>query len=325
MAKKILLICPYFGTLPSEYFQLILDSCSNNKTINWLLITDDRTQYEYPDNVKVVYQEWKEFQLFLKEKIKSKLNLSCIINNPYKLCDYKPLFGIIFEQYLRDYDYWGNTDLTDTIYGNLRDYLTPHVLTFDKINYLGHMTLYRNTDSVNYRVKLDLPNGSNIKEILTSDKDFAFDEVGEYGIQRIYENNDFSFIRLDEMVADVSPLRFAFQLSKFDKNFSQYYEKYRHRIFTYDNGNLMSWFLVNDEVKKQEFGYIHFQKRKMKNNNYSLNNNHYMITSSEFVNYNTPITASLIKEKSHNRLYLPFFILKWKALKIKIKKIINRS
>ena len=166
--KRILLICPYFGKLPKEYFQLILNSCSQNKTINWLLITNDETNYIYPSNVKVVYSSWDSFRSFVKKKIAKKLNIDCILDVPYKLCDYKPLYGVLFQDFLKNYDYWGNTDLTDVIYGDLRKFLTPEILSYDKINFLGHLTLYRNSDDVNKAFTMALPNGLDVKKIITS-------------------------------------------------------------------------------------------------------------------------------------------------------------
>lgn len=48
---KICLIIPYFGEF-KNYFQLFLNSCANNPTINWLIFTDSDQAYFYPDNVK---------------------------------------------------------------------------------------------------------------------------------------------------------------------------------------------------------------------------------------------------------------------------------
>ena len=56
--KSVILICPFFGMLPKEYFQIILNSCRNNDSINWLLITNDKTKYNFPRNVKVIYETW---------------------------------------------------------------------------------------------------------------------------------------------------------------------------------------------------------------------------------------------------------------------------
>lgn len=321
--KSIILICPFFGTLPKEYFQLILNSCENNPSIDWLLITDDRTNYKYPQNVKVVYNTWEEFSAYVREKVKIKLNLNCVLNKPYKLCDYRPAFGLIFDQYLKDYDYWGNTDFTDVLYGNLRYFLPKKVLTFDKINFLGHLTLYKNTDEVNNRCRLTLPNGNDIKKILSSSDNFAFDEAGENGIQQIYNKYNFSFIYVDNIEADISPMRYSFQLSKFDSSFHQYYEKPYSRIFSYNNGKLSSFYVKNKEVITEEYGGIHFQKRKMHSELGNKSTNKFLIVPYGFIKYNNNIDKELIVKYSPNKIYLPFFRLKWKALKVKSRKVLR--
>ena len=47
---KVVLITMYFGKLPN-YFSLFLKSCEKNKDFNWLIFTDDNTNYNYPKNV----------------------------------------------------------------------------------------------------------------------------------------------------------------------------------------------------------------------------------------------------------------------------------
>lgn len=80
---KYLLICPYFGKLPSN-FQLWLNSCSYNTEVNFLILTDDKALYEFPENVTVDYMEFAQLQNLIKEKFPFvKHNI-----RPYKLCDY---------------------------------------------------------------------------------------------------------------------------------------------------------------------------------------------------------------------------------------------
>ena len=64
MLKKALII-PYFGTF-NNYFELWLKSCEYNKDIDWLIFTDDKTDYTYPSNVHVYYTTF--------EKIKERIN-----------------------------------------------------------------------------------------------------------------------------------------------------------------------------------------------------------------------------------------------------------
>ncbi|MFQ9447715.1 MAG: DUF6625 family protein [Christensenellales bacterium] len=59
--KRIAFVVPYFGKLPKG-FQFWLHSCSMNPTIDWLFFTDDKTEYLYPENVKVTYCKFKDIQ-----------------------------------------------------------------------------------------------------------------------------------------------------------------------------------------------------------------------------------------------------------------------
>jgi hypothetical protein len=98
---KICFIIPYFGKLPNN-FDIFLNSCKYNKTINYLLVTDDKTYYEYPDNFRVEYMSFDH----LKNKIQNKYDFKINLSKPYKLCDFKPAYGDIFNEYLSEYDFW---------------------------------------------------------------------------------------------------------------------------------------------------------------------------------------------------------------------------
>lgn len=49
--NKICLITPYFGKF-NNYFELFLNSYRCNPTVNWLILSEDETQYSYPDDIK---------------------------------------------------------------------------------------------------------------------------------------------------------------------------------------------------------------------------------------------------------------------------------
>ena len=81
--------------------------------------------------------------------------MSVSLELPYKVCDYKPAFGLIFEDYLRGVDFWGHCDV-DVVWGSIRKFLaTDEILSrYDVVSprrrrIAGACTLYRNTDEVN--------------------------------------------------------------------------------------------------------------------------------------------------------------------------------
>ena len=61
MKKKICFIIPYFGNF-KNYFQLFLNSCRLNSDINWLIITDNKDEYDYPKNVKRIELGFNDFE-----------------------------------------------------------------------------------------------------------------------------------------------------------------------------------------------------------------------------------------------------------------------
>lgn len=142
--STLLLIIPFFGKF-NNYFHLFLKSCEYNPSINWLIITDDDTPYNYPSNVKVRYMSFAE----LRQKIQSNFDFPISLPHPYKLCDYKPAYGYIFAEELKGFDFWGHCD-NDLIFGDIRAFLTPDIfLKYDKILCKGHLSIFRNNEQMN--------------------------------------------------------------------------------------------------------------------------------------------------------------------------------
>lgn len=172
MNKSICFVIPYFGKWP-DWFSFYLESCKFNPDITWLFFTDCRLPEEHPENTKFFKFSLEDFNRLASSKIGFKIN----IERPYKICDFKPVFGIIFEDYLKNYDFWGNTDI-DLIYGNIRKFISEEMLEkFDVVSSLegytaGHFTIYRNTPKINSLFKAN----KDYKEIFLSRQYIGFDE-----------------------------------------------------------------------------------------------------------------------------------------------------
>ena len=180
--QRLAFIVPYYGKFP-DYFPLWLKTCSTNPTIDFIVSTDDKTQYDYPENVKVHY----EFSFDdIRKKFQSHFDFKISLERPYKICDYRPAFGELFAEYLTDYDFWGHCDI-DVLWGNFRKFVTDDVLKkYQRIYYFGSCQLYKNTPEVNSWYKnLNSGRRVNYKQAFTSNKSFAFDEwPGMTGITR---------------------------------------------------------------------------------------------------------------------------------------------
>ncbi len=119
--RKIGLVVPYFGKLPGN-FQIWLNSCKYNGSVNWLLFTDDKTPYDYPENITVHYLEFNE----LLAKFQNHFDFPISLESSYKLTDYKVAYGEIFKEFLKGFDFWGYCDI-DLIFGNIRKFITVSI------------------------------------------------------------------------------------------------------------------------------------------------------------------------------------------------------
>ena len=106
---KIALICCYFGKLP-QYFPFFCKTFAMNKDMDLFLFTDCSTDVE-TQNIHVVPMSFDA----LCAKIQSHFKFEIVLDRPYKLCDYKPTYGVVFEELLTPYAYWGYCDL-DNVY-----------------------------------------------------------------------------------------------------------------------------------------------------------------------------------------------------------------
>lgn len=250
---KIVLISCYFGQFPN-YFPLFLDSAKRNKTIDFLFFTD----CDWPDLPQnVTFQKTTFAQL--KQRFSRHFDFPIRLNSPYKLCDFKPAYGEVFQPELAGYDFWGYTDI-DLIFGNLRKFLTEDILKkYDKIYQFGHLTLYRNTPESNARYKL--PGGVDYRLAFSTDEIMVFDEI--IGVGKKYLQNGIpAFVRRD--YADITKTTERFALtSVYLTEQQRRHNNYDEQIFYFENGGVYRDYVENGQIQTDEFNYIHFSSRKM--------------------------------------------------------------
>lgn len=246
MIEKIAILNIYYGNYP-PYFNLWLKSCEYNPTIDFFLITDNNIK-SIPKNVYQINLSFTDFKL-LSEK---KLGLQIKLDRPYKICDLKPMCGVIFEDYLSDYDYWGFCDI-DLIFGNLRSFFEKYNLNnYIRFGYLGHLAIYKNNYEGNNLFKLPGSKCGDWKEVLTSPEIRLFDEwPGMYAICK--KNNIKIFDK--RIFADISIIYSRFRLALDDIN-------YDRQLFYWEKGHVYRMYWKNKSPIKDEFLYIHFKRRK---------------------------------------------------------------
>lgn len=134
MLRK-LFITPWFGAMP-PWMDQYLANAEMLKPLgyDWLITTN-----------------LKRF----RERVGDLLGIECPIEpGSGKLHDYRPALGMLFEEELRGYDYWGHTDF-DCVYGRVDRFVTDEFLKVLDVhsnheNYIcGPWTLYRNIPTLN--------------------------------------------------------------------------------------------------------------------------------------------------------------------------------
>lgn len=144
--KTICILIPYFGKWP-EWFPLFLHSCRYNPTVKWHFFTDCGLPENPPENIVFSELSYPDYQQLISKKLGIHY-----IGSPYKLCDIKPALGFIHRDIIAEENYFGVGDI-DVIYGNLRKFITPAVLTKKLISthpdrVSGHFYLMENSDEM---------------------------------------------------------------------------------------------------------------------------------------------------------------------------------
>ncbi|MBE8117622.1 DUF6625 family protein [Limosilactobacillus fermentum] len=267
---KALLIIPYFGKLPN-YFPLWVESAEQNKRIfDFLIITDQNIRVKAP-NIRVEKTDFPTFKKFVQSKFDFHISLA----KPYKLCDFRPAYGYIFNDDIKDdYDYWGFCDI-DLIFGNAEKFLRPVWLKYDKISKLGHLQLYRNNSELKELFKHTTSNKTfnNYRKIFKRKGMYLFDE--QFGIDDIANHSGIITLDLD-CIADISPQH---------ANFSVWHDyPDRKNYFIYKDGTITRFIEQESGYQKKEYLYLHLQKRPMiYNPNISLDNG-FTIVPGQFIN-----------------------------------------
>lgn len=292
MSKKKLNICIisiYFGKLP-EWIDVWFKTASYNDEIDFLFVTDQNITTKY-NNIKILNMSFLEF----KSLAIKKLDFNIKLETPYKLCDYKEVWGLILEDELKKYDYWGECD-TDVVFGNLQLYFKKYQLyKYDKFGCRGHLTLYKNNNEVINRYKLSGGWFGSYKEVFKSNMIWAFDETP--GINAIYQKHGFPYMD-DILFGDVDVNYNDIRLVDFACNCPP---NYMQQIFYWSNGSLLRKFVKDGKIMCDELMYIHLQKRKMLKPDFDVDcSKEFIITNGKFINKDFEIKLSDF-EKYNNR------------------------
>lgn len=283
--KKCCFIIPYFGKF-NNYFQLFLKTCAFNHEFTWLVFTDDMTPYIYPDNVIRHKMNFEQ----LRELVQNKFDFHIELNNPYKLCDFKPAYGFIFEEYIKEFEYWGHCD-TDVIMGDLSKFLTDQLLSeFDKLFGLGHMTIYKNTHE-NNRVFMKPYCGEYLyRKVFSNPQICWFDEEwkDDNNVNQIFIHEGKRVFQKD-LSANFNIWKNSFQRKIYVGHEASdthgYFDEplIANSLYYWKNGACKRKYILNGELKTDEFLYIHLQSRRMYFDKSILKMNQFKILPNKFL------------------------------------------
>ena len=252
---KLCLLALWMGKLP-ETFELWKRSVLNNPTVDVYLITDT-TNLQGEANLKVIEMPFAK----VKKRFQSLFDFQISLETPYKMCDYKPLWGEAFPELVESYEFWGHCDL-DIIFGDIRSFLTEEVLAqYDKLFEAGCFILYRNTKEMRdlYKRSLEKENMAYpYDKVFRCPYTCYFDEYlgmnilgWKYGVRLLRDQDK------EEYVQD-----FSWQSLEFKSYISE--DRF---VFQWKDGRLYRY-LYDESGKvlletKKEYMLVHIQKSKL--------------------------------------------------------------
>lgn len=149
--QKICFIAPHFGALP-PWINLTLKTFSHNSDYDLIIITDQIQKDLHPyKNVTFYHYSLQDFSQLAAQKTATNIQLK----TGYKICDLRPAFGVIFEDYLKGYDFWAHIDL-DTFLGDISSFLPAlisqgyDIICGSPYHVGGPFCLYKNVTEINF-------------------------------------------------------------------------------------------------------------------------------------------------------------------------------
>lgn len=317
LRNKIVLIIPYFGNKP-DYFNLWLKSAEANPDYTFFIYTDLELSVSERSNVKIKKTTFSQ----LKQRICLLFGSRIVLRTPYKLCDYKPAYGLIFQDDIKEFDFWGFCDI-DLIFGNLNHFINDEILdSNEKVFYHGHFSLFKNNERMNHLFLKEYKDVCDFKTASTTNYICHFDESGTVAYAGTNKLIDMYF---DWCFYDVPYNRYPFELLRSKEEQALYWNQ----------GTLIRC-NSNTEI---EVMYAHLQKRKMNGwKTFTDDVDQFGIYRTDFFNcrnqkdviekLNTPIdidkeSAFYLRVKRIRRKMIVSNLLSG-ALKYRIKRILKR-
>lgn len=140
---------------PHAWTQEYIDHVQNLAQYGWYWKIFTPNDLKSKGNVEVIKMTLKDFDELITKKCGVDPHNYLQDGVPHKfVSDYYPAYGLIFEDYIKGFDFWGHTNW-DIVYGRLDHFLSDawldqYDIWSDDVNTInGIFTLYRNNETVN--------------------------------------------------------------------------------------------------------------------------------------------------------------------------------
>lgn len=296
--KSAVLILPYFGKFP-DIFPLFLKTAAKNPNIIFLIISDSEENIDYPGNVIVLSQTFSEF----RELMEKRLGQTIVLEKPYKLCDYKPVYGYVLSEQIKQYDYWGYCDC-DLIWGDLYSFIEPLMEKgYDKIFASGHLTLYRNTQENNELFRT-LDEGELFSKISKDNQIYWFDEdyKGKNNIHDLFLKSG-KKVFTEDFSVNFNIDTNCFQRKMYSPENRTYIDiPYEKEQYYWDAGKIYQVKKKEETLAVTEYPYIHFQLRYMHGVQCVLSEEQFKIVPNRFLKHDK-MPRTLDEWKHERKVY----------------------
>ena len=268
--KSIIILFPYFGTLPPQY-GMWRTSALRNPDIDFVFFTD--CDVISAPNIHVHKMHFTDF----KQMIANAFDFPIVLDRPYKICDYRPAFAYALSKYIKGYDFWGWGDL-DVVYGDIRNFITEDVLNHYKmISGWGHFTLYHNDEDTNTYFMKSIEGYLDYKEVFTQQNSMYFDEYHYKGFGDKWRDCRSEDCWLNWQFDNVSKPKQSYHFCSLTRGWEQV-------IFEHVGSKLYMIRFNKGCIEKKESMYAHFQHRGFMKDRVT-NYNHFLITPRAIINY----------------------------------------
>ena len=293
--KSIVIIFPYFGTLPAQY-PIWRASALRNPTVDFMFFTD--ADVEPATNIIVHRMTFDNFRRLAQQAF----SFPIVLDRPYKLCEYKQAYGYMLHDYIAHYDFWGFGDL-DLVYGDLRRFLTGDVLTRLFILGWGHLTLLHNDAQTNAYFMQQADGYQDYREAFTTKAITFFDEFNHRGCSDKWRDLRPADCWLEEPFDNVSKPKQSFHFCSLNRGWQRV-------VFEHQGSRLFMVRFADGRLQRRESLYAHFQHRPSMRMRFT-DADHFLVTPTAAIDY--PHRFATLRLRYHcRRRQLTTLLYQWR-------------